>query len=335
MKAAIYQGIKDIEFKEIEMPVCGDHDIVIKNLYAAICGSDISAYYHGGDANRIFKGFEFGHEMVSEVVLVGKDVQGIEVGQYVYPYPLTARGDSSRAATVGGFSEYILVPNCVLNQSVYLVSDKIPLKVASLIEPFTVGTRAARRSRPQKGENAIVFGAGAIGISAAIALKYFGCDKVMVVDFSDFRLEKCRHLGFETCNSKEEDLKTKAIEVFGQARGLMGQTANVDIYIDAVGAEAVVRNFEAMAKIFSRLVIVGVHHQSIQMNFLPVTYAQQEIIGSGGYFPEDVRDVMAIMESGVFDIESIITHEFSQDQLEEAIETAARTDESLKVVIKY
>ena len=32
MKAAIYQGIKDIEFKEIEMPVCGDHDIVIKNL---------------------------------------------------------------------------------------------------------------------------------------------------------------------------------------------------------------------------------------------------------------------------------------------------------------
>lgn len=335
MKAAIYQGIKDIEMKEVEMPVCGDHDIVIKNVYAAICGSDVSAYYRGGDANRIFKGYEFGHEMVSEVVAVGKDVQDIQVGQYVYPYPLLAKGDSSRAATVGGFSEYILVPNCKLNQSVYLVSDRIDLKVASLIEPFTVGTRAARRSRPAKGEKAIVFGAGAIGVSAAIALKYFGCDKVMVVDFSDFRLEKCRHLGFETCNSKTEDLKTKAMAVFGEARGLAGMTADVDIYIDAVGAEAVVRTFESMTKLFSRLVIVGVHHAPLSINLLPLTYAQYEFIGSGGYMPEDVRDVMNIMESGEYDIASIITQEYPQEKLAEAIEMAADTEHSLKVVIKY
>ena len=209
MKVAIYQGIKDIEMKEVDMPICGDNDIVIKNIYAAICGSDITAYYHGGDANRIFKGYEFGHEMVSEVVTVGKNVQDFKVGQIVYPYPLSARGDSSRTATLGGFSQYILCPNVKLNQTVYAVSNKISLKTASLIEPFTVGTRAARRSRPQAGETAIVFGAGAIGISAAIALKYFGCQKVMIVDLSDFRLEKCAKLGFETCNSSKENLKEK------------------------------------------------------------------------------------------------------------------------------
>lgn len=335
MKIAIYQGIKDIELKEVDLPVCGPKDILIKNKYAAICGSDINAYYNGGDANRIFKGFEFGHEMVSEVVAVGEEVKDIKVGQYVYPYPLLARGDSSRAATVGGFSEYILVPNCQLNASVYAVSPNITLKEASLIEPFTVGTRAARRSRPTKGETAIVFGAGAIGISAAIALKYFGCSKVMVVDHSDFRLEKCRNLGFETCNSKTEDLKTKAMEVFGQARGLMGQTANVDIYIDAVGHESIVRTFEGMTKLFARLVIVGVHHKPVEINFLPLTYAQYEFIGSGGYFPEDVKDVMAIMESKGYDIESLITHEFALDDLEEAIVTAGKKDEALKVVIKY
>ena len=70
------------------------------------------------------------------------------------------------------------------------------------------------------GETAIVFGAGAISISAAIVLKFFGCKKVMVVNLSDFRLERCKKLGFETCNSSKENLKEKAMKVFGKARRL-------------------------------------------------------------------------------------------------------------------
>ncbi len=335
MKQAIYQGMKEIEIKEVEIPKVDPKGVILKNKYAAICGSDITAYYHGGDANRIFKGYEFGHEMVSEVVEVGEEVTDFKVGDIVYPYPLLARGDSSRAATVGGFSEYIPVPNAVLNQSLYKVSNKLSLKTASLIEPFTVGTRAARRSRPQISENAIVFGAGAIGLSAAIALKHWGLEKVLIVDLSDFRLEKCKALGFETCNSSKENLKEKAMHYFGEARSLMGPTANVHIYIDAVGHESIFRTFEGMTALFSRLVIVGVHHKPVDINLIPLTYAQYEIIGSGGYMPEDVQTVLEIMEGGQFDIESMITHEFNLDNIEEAIITASKTDESLKVVIKY
>jgi 2-desacetyl-2-hydroxyethyl bacteriochlorophyllide A dehydrogenase len=334
MRIAIYNGIKDVEFKEVEMPECGDNDVLVKNIYAAICGTDVSAYYHGGDAGHVFSGYEFGHEMVSKVVKVGKNVKGIKEGQYVYPYPLFAKDDTNRAATVGGFSEYILIPNCVLNKSVYLV-ENIPLKAASLIEPFTVGTRAARRTNPQKGESAIVFGAGAIGISSAIALKYFGCEKVMIVDLSDYRLEKCKDLGFEICNSKKEDLKEKAKDVFGKARGLMGETANVDIFIDAVGANSVVETFEQMRKLTSRICVVGVHHENMMINLMMLAYSSTAIIGSGGYMPEDVEDVMKIMQSGEYDIESIISDEYKQTDLIEAIEKAAKPDESLKVVIKY
>ena len=320
--------------RQAEIPACEPKGVVLKNKYAAICGSDISAYYHGGDANRIFKGFEFGHEMVSEVVAVGEEVKDIKVGDIIYPYPLLARGDSSRAATVGGFSEYIPVPNAVLGQSLYAVSDKIPLKMASLIEPFTVGMRSARQSRPKAGEKAIVFGAGAIGLSAAMSLKYWGVD-VMVVDLSDFRLEKAKALGFHVCNSSKENLKEKAMEIFGTARSIMGPTADADIYIDAVGHESVFRNVEGMIKLFARFVVVGVHHKPIEFNLLPLTYGQWELIGSGGYMPQDVLDTMEIMESGMFDIESIITHEFALDDLEEAIITASKTEEALKVVIKY
>lgn len=83
--------------------------------------------------------------MISEVVDVGENVKDIKVGQIVYPYPLTVRGDSSCSATVGG----IFCPNAKLNQTVYLIDDKMSLKTSSLIEPFAVGTRAARCSRPQ------------------------------------------------------------------------------------------------------------------------------------------------------------------------------------------
>ena len=71
MKGYIYQGAKNIELKEIPLDRCGDKDIIVKNLYSGICGSDISAYKTSGDFMRLYPGMEFGHEMVSEVVEVG------------------------------------------------------------------------------------------------------------------------------------------------------------------------------------------------------------------------------------------------------------------------
>lgn len=66
-----------------------------------------------------------------------------------------------------------------------------------------------------------------------------------------------------------------------------------------------------------------------------MTYSQKSVIGSGGYAPEDVYDVMKIMESGRWNLESIITHEFSLDELETAIQTAADTDHALNVTIRF
>lgn len=336
MRAALYQGQKNIEITDIETPIAGDNDIVIKNLYSSICGTDVAVYNHGPNTgHKISVGGEFGHETVSEVVQVGKNVRDIKIGDLVYPYPRLAKGDTKRAGTIGGFSEYILIPNAKMNEQVYLVSEKISSKIACLIEPFTIGCRAARRANPKKGENAIVFGAGTIGISAAIALKYFGCDKVMICDYSDFRLEKAKSLGFEICNNGKEDLNAKAKEVFGEAISALGMTADVDIYIDAAGAETILETYQGMAKIDSRMVIVAVLAGKRPVDLLAMTYGQYAIIGSGGYTPEDVADVMAIMESGQWNIQNIITHEYSLDELVEAIETAGKVNESLNVVIKF
>lgn len=336
MKAGIYYGQKDVRIEELETPVAGDHDIVIKNLYASICGTDVAVYKHGPNTgHRVTVGGEFGHEMVAEVVSIGKKVQGIEKGMIVYPYPRLAKGDPKRAGTVGGFSEYVLIPNAELGKQIYAVPETIPIKVASLIEPFTVGFRAARRSEPKKGENAIVFGAGTIGIAAAIGLKYFGCAQVMVCDHSDFRLEKAKKLGFAVCNNRREDLKENAIRCFGGASSRFGETANVSIYTDAAGAESILELYQSMGKIESRMVVVAVRAGKRPVDVLEMTYSQHALIGSGGYMPEDVADVMKVMESGSWDIDSIITDEFSLEQLPQAIERAADVEHALNVVIRH
>lgn len=335
MKGFIYNGAKNIELREIPLDPCGDKDIIVKNLYSGICGSDISSYRTSGDFMRLYPGMEFGHEMVSEVVEVGKDVQGISVGDRVFPYPLYAKDDTKRSGSVGGFSEYVHIPNCRLNHSVYKVSDAISNPVAAMLEPFAVGGQAAILSRPQPGQNAIVYGAGVIGMAAAITLKYLGCDKVMVVNRSTYRLEIAKNMGFATCSPVQQDLKETALEAFGTGYGIMGPTFNADIFIDATGADDAFVAFQKYGKLNAVYTIVGTHHKPMTFNPQMLMYASQRIQGSGGYTDQSVRLAMEIMESGKFDLEQLITQEYPLEQLEEAIIKAGTSSESLKVMIKF
>ncbi|MBR6337806.1 MAG: zinc-binding dehydrogenase [Ruminococcus sp.] len=168
-----------------------------------------------------------------------------------------------------------------------------------------------------------------------IALKFFGCDKVMICDFSDYRLGIAMELGFEVCNTGKSDFKTAALKYFGEAYSPFGTAVKADIYLDAAGAESILDMFIELGTIGSRFVSVAVNKAIRSVDLLHMTYAQQSIIGSGGYFPEDVRDVFSIMSSGRWDIERIITYEFPIDDISRAIETAADADNAFSVVIKF
>ena len=336
MKSAIYLGQRHVEVRELPDPVCGDNDVVIKNIYSSICGTDVAVYTHGPNTgHRITVGGEFGHETVSRIAAVGKNVTDFQVGERVYPYPLYAKNDTRRAGTIGGFSEYILIPGAKRGHSLYAVPEEISDRLACLIEPFTVGCRAARRGQPQQGENAVVFGCGTIGLAAAVALKYFGMDKVMLCDVSDFRLGIAENLGFAICNMDKENFIEKAAEYFKTAPSLTGAAPDIDCWIDAAGAESILDSFMQYGKIISRFVAVAVNNKPRQLDLLHMTYSQKSIIGSGGYFPEDVRDVMTIMASGKWNLESIITQEFPLEQISKAIETAANPDRAFNVTIKF
>lgn len=336
MKSAIYFGKEHIEIRELPIPRLGDYDVLIQNIYSSICGTDVAVYQHGENTgHKITVGGEFGHETISRVVAVGDKVTEFSIGERVYPYPRYATGDIRRAGTIGGFSEYIKIPNAKRNHSLYAVDDSISDKTACLIEPFTVGCRAARRARPKEKEKFVVFGCGTIGIASAIALSYFGASHVMICDISDFRLRIAEDLGFEACNTATCDFVKKAARYFGTAPSLSGTVPDIDGFLDASGAEEILDLFMEQGKIESRFVSVAVNKSIRELDLLHLTYSQKSIIGSGGYLPEDVFDVMNIMKSGKWNIEKIITHEFPLAKIAKAIETAGNTNLALNVTIKF
>lgn len=342
MKAGIYLGKEKIEIREVPLPEVGERDVLVQNLYSSICGTDVAVFSHGPNTgHKITVGGEFGHETVSRVVKTGAKVTDFTVGERVYPYPRYAKGDTRRAGTIGGFSEYILIPDAERNHSLYAVDERISDRLASLIEPFTVGCRAARRGMIPCGErqyiesqNAVVFGCGTIGIAAATAFLYFGMKKVMLCDHSDYRLQLAENLGFAICNPSREDFAQKAGDYFGYAASIGGSMPDIDCWLDAAGAESILNDFLRMGKIDSRFVSVAVNNQARSVDLLHMTYAQQSIIGSGGYMPEDVEDVQRIMSCGRWDLESIITHEFPLVQLESAIRCAGDVHHAGNVVIR-
>lgn len=342
MRSAVYLGKENIEIREMPIPKVGDNDVLVENLYSGICGTDVAVYTNGPNTgHKVTVGGEFGHETVSRVVKIGKNVTDFAVGERVYPYPLYAKDDPKRAGTLGGFSEYILIPNAKRDHSLFAVNEQISDRLASLIEPFTVACRAARRGmipwgegRYFPGQSAVVFGCGTIGIFAAVALKYFGMNKVMICDYSDFRLGLADNLGFKTCNIGTQNFENCAKDYFGVASSLNGKTSDIDCWLDAAGDENILESFIDFGKIESRFVSVAVNNKPRVIDMLHMTYAQQSIIGSGGYTPEDVVDVQKMMICGKWDLESIITHEFLLDDLGTALKTAADVKHSGNVIIK-
>jgi threonine dehydrogenase-like Zn-dependent dehydrogenase len=335
-KAAIFRGPGSVDLIDLPYPTCGDDDIIVRNILTGVCGSDVSAYKRGGDDQMIWKDHEFGHESISEVAEIGKNVTDLELGDHVFPNQGQALRDPKRMATVGGFSEFIRVPQCEVGYSVLKIDNDIPVKSAVLFEPFVVGTRAARNLDPGPGKTAIVFGAGIIGLCTAIMLQWYGCSKVMIVDIADFRLEKAKSMGLVTCNAASEDLKSRAFAEFGSQTGFFGERCNADLYADAVGMKVAIDYFTMLACREATLAVVGVHHEPVALDLRNVCYNNWHIIGCGSIpIEEAMVDILAMMRSKRYDLPSLVTHEYKVDQIADALVMGSMAGEAQKVCISF
>ncbi|MEU4654979.1 zinc-binding dehydrogenase [Streptomyces sp. NPDC023723] len=298
MKSVRTGGDNAIEVVDTARPVTGPRDALVRVRACGICGTDVTFLHMGGMPAHAHLGGELtsiplGHEVAGEIVEVGAEVAGLRVGDRVVVNPQDeTNGVIGCGSRYGGMSEYLIMENVEIGRSVATFPDSVPFEVASLNEPMAVARHAVNRSGAKPADKVVVFGAGPIGLGAAIWLKLRGVAHVVVVDVISSRLEKALAVGADAViNSAEEDMTARLTELHGESANALGQPRpGTDVYFDAAGAAAVFNTVVDNAKWHARLVMVAVQKKGAEIDLGGMLRSELTLIASQGY-PTEIFEV--------------------------------------------
>lgn len=341
MRAGIYNGIKSVSLGEAAKPEMKPGCVLVKNITAGICGTDLHAYNIEGEGVGIMPGNVFGHEMYGEIVEVAEDVEGFEIGKRVFVNPMCFRNvpegwtNTMSADMAGAFGEYVLVERPMWDVTLFEIPETVSPIKAALVEPLSVSMNGVLLAGAKKGDKAIVYGAGPIGLGALASLKFMGVEEVIVADTVPLRLETVKKMGGIPCDVTKTPVNEFAKELWGKSMGYLGQeTTLADIVIDCAGYPKAITDYLECAGINSKLVCVALGPAREEISTYEVVMKGVQIIGSCGYTPETNKKVIEMLQSDI-DVESMVTAVYGLSEFEKAFEEAAKSNENIKVVLEH
>ncbi|MGW0711310.1 zinc-dependent alcohol dehydrogenase [Streptomyces sp. NPDC002643] len=342
MKSVRTAGVGKVEVVDVERPVPGPKDALVRVRACGICGTDVTFLHMGGMPARAHLGGELvpvplGHEPAGEVVEVGAEVSELKVGDRVVVNPQDApTGIIGCGGQYGAISEYLLIENAEIGRSVAVFPDTVPFDVASLNEPMAVARHCVNRSEAEPGDKVVVFGAGPIGLGAAIWLKLRGVEHVVVVDVIPSRLEKALAVGADAViDSAEEDVAARLTELHGQSANALGQPRpGTDIYIDAAGVAAVFNTVVGSAKWGAKLVMVAVQKKGTEIDLGGMLRSELTLVASQGY-PTEIFEVTPELVEHHERFAKLISHRVPATEVEHAFELASTPGAAEKVVVTF
>lgn len=335
MKSVVVTGAGITEVLDIERPTVGPTDALLKVRACGICGSD-ALYIHIGGVPPRQGATPLGHEIAGEIVEVGSDVRGLQVGDHVVVNPMAAAtGIIGSGGATGGLADYLLIDNAQVGRSIAIVPAHIPWEVAALNEPMAVARHAVNRANPVSGERAVVFGAGPIGLGALIDLTLRGVETV-VIDVQPSRLAKALKIGAQAViDSSKEDVAARLIELHGDAPVRPGDSRPAtDIYIDAAGVPAVIETVQKIAKHGARLSIPAVHKKPVEVDFGALLSTELTITLSRGY-PTEIFEVTNDIIAAWERYGQIISDTVPFDRVQEALTLSMTPGAADKVVVTF
>ena len=332
MRSLNIHEVNDVRLDPKEPPVAGDSDVIVAVKACGICGSDLS-YIKWGGINRQPGGVTpIGHEAAGEVIAVGSQVEGVEVGQRVVINPMNTPSYIGSGGPEGAFTEQLLVKQARIGDSLIPIPDDLPYEIAALTEPLAVALHGVNRAEAKPGDKVVVFGCGPIGLAMLIWLLDRGVTDVVAVDIAPERLERARALGVQAAiNPATDDLRARLTELHGTARIFSREAVGTDAWIDAAGAPNIIPDVIAMAKYHARLVVTAAYMQAIPVEFGRMLTTEMTITTAVGY-PTEMNEVVAALPRLQQTVLPLISHRYPLDQVIEALGVAA-TPASAKVMI--
>lgn len=242
MKAVLFPAKNEVQYTDLPDPAPGPGEVVVEIKASGICHTDYEVLKdnYGTGAFPVVPG----HEYAGIVVEVGEGVANVTTGDRVAVDPNIECG-SCRACkrgwahlcenlgaygvtTDGGFAELGLVTA----NRVHPIGEMSFLR-AALAEPMGCVLNGVDAVYAPWMEEALIIGAGPMGMLMGLALRSQGISKVAFCDISEMRLEMAAGFGFETVASGSDDLKTwhHRADLAVEATGVPAVAADLTNYI--------------------------------------------------------------------------------------------------------
>jgi D-arabinitol dehydrogenase (NADP+) len=334
VKAAFYEAPHQVAVRDAPEPEPGPKDILIRVRACGICGTDQHIYDgdFGGPLPLIG-----GHELTGDVVAVGPDIiEDIRVGQRVAVNPNVFCGSCfyCRRGQVnhclrwsaigvtrdGGFADYVVAPEA----NVYPVGD-LDYELAAFIEPISCVVYGLKRLRIPVGANALIYGAGPIGLLMLQLVAHGGVSTVAVVDLKEEKLDVARSLGAHNVivGDADADDALRAASPLG-----------FDVVIDCTGVPSVVEHMFTHVRNEGKLLFFGVNPTEARIAVSPYDVYRRdlEIVGSFA-LRYTFHDAFALLQSGAVDVKPLLSDRLPIERFPEALQLAGSGD-AFKVQIQ-
>jgi len=320
MKAAVITRPRNLEVQDLAPPSPGPGQVRVRVGATGVCGTDVHLFDGHFHARLPLIP---GHEIAGVIDQVGAGVRELEEGQLVALDPVIACGqcwacrrgqrqhclrfEALGVTQAGGFAQYVLAPAA----NAYPVRH-LSVAEAAFAEPLGCVAWGILRLRPEPGSNALLFGAGPIGLLLMQALLISGVTEVTVVDPVAERLALAKSLGashtVQTGPSMAQALRD--LEPHG-----------FDIVAEATGIPSVVEDMPRYAAVGGKLLIFGVAPEEATVRISPYDIFQRDLslIGS---FSLNATIPLALnwLESGRIRVEPLISHRMPLEELHKALE---------------
>jgi len=317
-----------LERTETETPTPTGSQVLVKMVACGVCHSDI--HLHDGEFNlgndkklEVGRpGLVLGHEIFGEVVAMGPDVSGVNIGdrRVVYPWigcgecascrrgeeHLCTPGRGLGTVAQGGFADHVMVPHERYLFDKGDVDDSLASTYAC--SGLTAYSALKKVGALTEGDEVVLIGAGGVGMMALQVALAQGL-KPIVVDIDDSKLEAARALGAKAVFNSGDRATVKEI------KKLTGGGAYAAI--DFVGAEASVNYGLACLRKGGKIIIVGLYGGAlnIPLPFIPMNarIIQGTYVGS----VQEMGELMALVRAGK--IAPIRIEERPLDQVTQAL----------------
>ena len=302
-------------------------------------GTDIHIYQWDDWAkNTIPIPLAVGHEFSGEIVDLGIEVRGLEVGNRVSAEGhitcgvcrncragrrhLCMNTDGVGVSRAGAFAEFLSVPAF----NVFKLPDTISDDMASILDPLGNATHTAL-SFDLVGEDVLITGAGPIGIMAVAIARYAGARHVVITDINDYRLDLAKKMGTtRTVNVSRQSLD--------ETMNDLGMEEGFDVGMEMSGNPQAFRDMLRTMHHGGKIAILGIPPGETAIDWTEVIFKGLELKGVYGREMFETWYKMSSMLQSGLNIDPVITHHFDVDEFQPAFELM-ESGQSGKVILHW